>query len=207
MCFKNRITDASSATRSISISRPGPMAHTILPQLPWPESHTCLCLGSVSLISLSAVLPQLAWRHDFRCALPPALQQVFVARNQKLGLGRRSQSFCLFLRTAVLIAFSSDSLGRRALADDLLRPRQIGFDHARFHCVGWLNCAWCYRVNGMPRSLYIFRASWSWISLCRGTEECRFWRGLLHHEWLPPSRTNAQPWARRCRSNSMRFIR
>ncbi len=39
----------------------------------------------------------------------------------------------------------------------------------------------------MPKSLQILKINLSLISLCRGTEERRFWFGLSHHEWLPPS--------------------
>jgi len=63
-----------------------------------------------------------------------------------------------------------------------------------------------YFVNGIPKSLQIFRASRSTISPCRGTEDRRFFAGLLHHEWLPPSRTKTQPCLRRCLRNCASFI-
>lgn len=39
-----------------------------------------------------------------------------------------------------------------------------------------------YLTNRIPRSLQIFRASKSLISVCRGTEDCLFCWGFLHHE-------------------------
>ena len=48
--------------------------------------------------------------------------------------------------------------------------------------------SWTIQGSGMPRSLQIFRARLSLISVCRGTELCALSAGLCHHEWLPPSR-------------------
>ena len=64
-----------------------------------------------------------------------------------------------------------------------------------------------YFTFGTPRSLQIFRASSSVISLCLGTAERRFCSGLCHHECLPPSGNSSHPGDERCRKSCLRFIR
>jgi len=59
---------------------------------------------------------------------------------------------------------------------------------------------------GTSRSLQIFRARRSLISVWRGTAERRFLAAWPHHEWLPPSRISSQPWRARCRTSSRRFM-
>lgn len=61
-------------------------------------------------------------------------------------------------------------------------------------------------TRGMPRSLHIFRARSSSISLCLGTAERLFSLGLCHQEWRLPSRNSSQPCACRWRNRSLRFI-
>ena len=38
-----------------------------------------------------------------------------------------------------------------------------------------------YHISGTPKSLHILRARLSSISLCLGTVECLFKKGLIHH--------------------------
>lgn len=45
-----------------------------------------------------------------------------------------------------------------------------------------------YFMGGMPRSLQIFFAKKSLISLCLGIADLLFKAGLCHHECRPPSR-------------------
>jgi hypothetical protein len=59
---------------------------------------------------------------------------------------------------------------------------------------------------GTSRSLQIFRARYSSISVCRGMAERRFFTGLVHQECLPPSRRSEQPCCCKWRSNARRFI-
>ncbi len=61
-------------------------------------------------------------------------------------------------------------------------------------------------ICGIRRSLQIFRARSSSISVWRGTAECVCWLGLCHHECLRPSRSKAHPFLRKCRISSARFI-
>lgn len=49
-------------------------------------------------------------------------------------------------------------------------------------------------IDGMPRSRQIFRANKSGTSVWRGTWLACPLAGLRQIEWLPPSRTNTQPW-------------
>jgi len=109
-----------------------------------------------------------------------------------------------------------------------LRPKQLGAafhqtDHPRHQPVNQRNltvtgCSTVllrtfggsrrrYFTKGIPKSLQIFRASRSRISVCRGTEDRLFCVGFNHHEWQPPSRTKTQPCSPRCFKNSVRFIR
>jgi hypothetical protein len=64
-----------------------------------------------------------------------------------------------------------------------------------------------YLIFGTPRSLQIFLAKSSSISLCLGTAERLFWLGWCHHECRPPSLSNSHPCLLRCRRSSSRFIR
>jgi hypothetical protein len=64
-----------------------------------------------------------------------------------------------------------------------------------------------YFALGTPRSLQIFLASSSGISLCRGTADRLFCSGLCHHECRPPSRRSSHPLEVKCRKRSLRFIR
>lgn len=68
--------------------------------------------------------------------------------------------------------------------------------------------AWvgCYFTGGTPRSLHIFLARRSSISVCLGTADRLFSAGFCHHEWREPSRRNSQPWERRKLTSSLRFI-
>jgi hypothetical protein len=68
----------------------------------------------------------------------------------------------------------------------------------------------CYRnhaTGGMPKSLQIFFARLSTISVCRGTADRRFRAGLCHHECLLPSRRNRHPCSSRYLRRARRFIR
>jgi hypothetical protein len=47
-----------------------------------------------------------------------------------------------------------------------------------------------YFIGSIPRSLHIFLARLSLISVCRGTEERLFWPGFPHQECLEPSLMN-----------------
>ncbi|MHC4073920.1 MAG: hypothetical protein ACYTGS_18125, partial [Planctomycetota bacterium] len=50
-----------------------------------------------------------------------------------------------------------------------------------------------YFVGGTPRSLHIFLARTSTISLCLGTADLLLDDGLYHQECFAPSLTNSQP--------------
>ena len=63
-----------------------------------------------------------------------------------------------------------------------------------------------YLIRGIRRSLQIFRARSSSISVWQGTDECVFSLGLCYHECLRPSRSNAHPFLRKCRIRYSRFI-
>lgn len=63
-----------------------------------------------------------------------------------------------------------------------------------------------YFTGGIPRSLQIFLAKKSSISVCLGTAERLLSVGLRHHECRDPSRTNSQPWERRYVRSSLLFI-
>jgi len=56
-----------------------------------------------------------------------------------------------------------------------------------------------------PRSLQILRHKISLISECLGIADLAPVPGFPHHEWLPPSRTNSQPCARKCDSSLRLF--
>ena len=84
---------------------------------------------------------------------------------------------------------------RRYLAGDHRRPEEAFQLHSKpqvggGHVDGVVRC---YFTEGTPRSLQIFRAKSSSISLCLGTEDRLFWLGLCHQECLPPSRRSLQP--------------
>src|SRR4030042_5971846 len=63
-----------------------------------------------------------------------------------------------------------------------------------------------YFIGSIPRSLHIFVARLSLISVCRGTEERLFWLGFPHHECRAPSLMNSQPCVRRDLRNSVLFM-
>jgi hypothetical protein len=54
-----------------------------------------------------------------------------------------------------------------------------------------------HQNSGIARSLQIFLANGSGISVWRGTAERRFFKELPHHEWRLPSRTSTQPFWQR----------
>jgi hypothetical protein len=63
-----------------------------------------------------------------------------------------------------------------------------------------------YFIGSIPRSLHIFLARSSSISVCRGTDERLFWLGFPHQECRDPSLTNSQPCVRRYFNNSVLFM-
>ena len=63
-----------------------------------------------------------------------------------------------------------------------------------------------YLTGGIPRSLQIFLARMSIISVWRGTADRLFNVGLCHQECRAPSRSCTHPCSRKYRSNSCRFI-
>src|SRR3989338_3405936 len=62
------------------------------------------------------------------------------------------------------------------------------------------------RIDEIPRSLQIFSARKSSISLCLGTVEVRSSFGFIKTECLCPSRTKRHPWTRKYLSKSFRSI-
>ena len=63
-----------------------------------------------------------------------------------------------------------------------------------------------YFIGGIPRSLQIFFARMSLISVCLGTEERLFNSGFHHHECLLPSLSSWQSFSVRYARSVFRFI-
>ena len=64
-----------------------------------------------------------------------------------------------------------------------------------------------YFIDGTPKSLHIFLASISLISVCLGIDERLLNSVLIHQECLDPSLNNLHRWDRRYFKNFFRFIR
>jgi hypothetical protein len=62
-------------------------------------------------------------------------------------------------------------------------------------------------IAGIERPRQILRASWSAISVCRGTASTAPVAGLHHKECDPPSRFKWQPCLRKCRRRDLLFTR
>ena len=82
---------------------------------------------------------------------------------------------------------------KNLLGDFILQPLRKGSPVARFIGNQVKSTVRAYFIGSIPRSLHIFLARVSLISVCRGTEERLFWLEFPHHECRAPSLMNSQP--------------